>query len=41
MFADIVLILLCVLVALYGAWQTVHIRHNHMITQTRRSTDVR
>lgn len=29
MFADLLLIALCVGVALYGAWETAHIRHHH------------
>ena len=39
MFADFLMIVLCVGVALYGAWETVQTRHHHAISHKRRRTD--
>ena len=39
MFADFLMIVFCVGVALYGAWKTAHIRHEHDVNHKRRRTD--
>lgn len=39
MFADLLMIVLCVGIALFGAWATVNIRHKHSITHKRRHTN--
>lgn len=39
MFADLLIVIMCIGVAIYGAWTTAHIRHKHAITHKRRRTD--
>ena len=39
MFADLLMIAICIGVALYGAWETAHIRHEHDVSNKRRRTE--
>ena len=39
MFADLLLIIVCLGIALYGAWETVQIRHHHATAHKRRQSD--
>lgn len=39
MFADLLIVIMCIGVAIYGAWNTAHIRYKHDITHKRRRTD--
>lgn len=39
MFADLLIIVVCVGIALFGAWETANIRHEHDVNHKRRRTD--
>ena len=39
MFADLLIIAVCVGIALFGAWETANIRHEHDVNHKRRRTD--
>ena len=39
MFADLLIVIMCIGVAIYGAWNTAHIRHEHAVSHKRRRTD--
>ena len=39
MFADLLMIVVCIGIALFGARETAHIRHEHGVNHKRRRTD--
>lgn len=39
MFADLLIVIMCIGVAIYGAWNTALIRYKNDITHKRRRTD--
>lgn len=39
MIADLLMFILLIALALFGAWNTAHVRHRHQLTHKRRSTD--
>ena len=39
MFADLLMIVVGVCIALFGAWETAYIRHEHDVNHKRRRTD--
>ena len=39
MFADLLIVIMCIGVAIYGAWNTALIRHKHDIAHKRQRTD--
>ena len=39
MFTTLTMIALCLVVAVYGAWNTAHTRHTHALEHKRRHSD--